>query len=137
MRPSEPPPPSSAPTPDLTAEATLSAVLAALAAHDRPSPDHGVAVAYAFASDRMRAALGDERAFGRALHNALNAPLLGHVAAQVTSLDERGDAARAAVEVTTTGGDSVRYTVALVRPDRGPRRGCWLIGGIAREGVDL
>ncbi len=137
MQPPRRPPPSTEPSPDRTVGAVLSEVLAALAANDRPEPGHGVAVAYGFASDRMRAALGDLHAFERALHNTLNAPLLGHSVATVRSVDERGNAARADIDVTTPDGATVRFTVALVRPSQGARRGCWLLGGIAREGIDL
>ncbi len=115
----------------------LDVVLGALAANDRPRPDHGIGVTYAFASERMRAGIGDMDAFGRALHNTLNAPLVGHVSAAVEHFEQRVDAARADVRVTCSEGTDVRFTLALVRARHGARRGCWLLSGLARDGVDL
>ena len=126
-----------APTPDLGAREVLTLVLRALAANDSPRTDHGIGVSYAFASDRMRGGIGDEAAFGRALHNTLNAPLLGHDAAEVESFERRGDAARAEIRVTGGDGAVARFTVALTLARHGVRANCWLVSGLARAGVDL
>jgi len=126
-----------APTPDLGAREVLTLVLRALAANDSPRTDHGVEVSYAFASDRMRSAIGDEAAFRRALHNTLNAPLLGHDAAEVERFERRGDAARAEVRVTDRAGTTARFTMALILARHGARADCWLVSGLARAGVDL
>ncbi len=121
----------------MDARRVLEVVLSALADNDRPQPDHGVAVTFAFASDRMRAAVGDRQAFARALHNTLNAPLLGHVSAVVERFERRGDAARADVRIAGRGGTQARFTLALARARQGARLDCWLISGIAREEAAL
>jgi len=126
-----------APTPDLGAREVLTLVLRALAANDSPYTDHGVGVSYAFASDRMRGGIGDEAAFRRALHNTLNAPLLGHDAAEVERFERRGDAARAEVRVTGRDDAVARFTVALTLARHGTHTDCWLVSGLARAGVDL
>lgn len=125
------------PNPELDVRTVLDVVLGALADNDRPRPDHGIDVTYAFASDRMRAGIGNADAFGRALHNTLNAPLLSHASAAVERFERRGDAARADVRVTCREGAHARFTLALVRARHGTRQGCWLLSGLARDGVDL
>ncbi|HKI57642.1 MAG TPA: hypothetical protein VKA00_00310 [Trueperaceae bacterium] len=112
-------------------------MMRALADNDRPEPDHGVRVLHAFASDRMRAAIGDLDALRRALHNDRNAPLVRAAAVETESLEQRGDSARASVGVTDPEGVRTSFAVALARARHGDRRGCWLVSGIAREGVDL
>lgn len=126
-----------APAPALSARQALDCVLTALADNDRPEPDHGVAVVYAFASDRMRAAIGGPEAFRRALHNALYAPLVDGGASEIETLEQRGESVRATVRARDATGGRTRFTVALARARGGDRSGCWLLSGIAREGVDL
>lgn len=126
-----------APSPGLAPGEVLGAVLRALADDESFGSDHGVRVLHAFASDRMRAAIGDLDAFRRALRNALYAPLSRPDAVGIDRLERRGDSARASVLVKEHGSAEARFTVALARARHGDRRGCWLVSGIAREGVDL
>lgn len=123
------------PAPDLPLESAVASILGALSRE--PAEGRGIAVLYAFASDRMRAAVGDEAAFGRAFRNSLYQPLIGHGSARTVGLERRGDAARVTVEVRPPGGGAVRFLLALARARHGERRGCWLVSGLAREGVDL
>ncbi len=124
------------PTTAIDADCVLRSVLDGLR-EDTSGPAEGVRRLYAFASDRMRAGLGNEAAFARAFRTTLYAPLLGHAEARVEALERRGDAARAAVWVRGADGASARFTVALARARHGDRQGCWLLSGLAREGVDL
>lgn len=126
-----------APSPDLAPEAALAAVIAGLSARDRAQPEHGVAVVYAFASDRMRGGIGGRPAFGRALANSLYAPLQRAARLEVAGFERRGDSARATVTAYGEDGDQARFTVALARARHGQRSGSWLLSGIVREGVDL
>ena len=121
-----------APSPELDPGAVLHAVLASLAAESRAAAARRL---HAFASPRMRSSIGDAAAFERALRTTLYAPLLGHEA-RVERLERRGEAARASVAVSVDGA-KVRFTFALARARGGAHRGCWLLSGIAREGVDL
>lgn len=132
MAPSRVPAGAAAPSPDLDPSAVLDIVLDALAGTDQVAAARRV---HAFASPRMRSAIGDAAAFERALRTTLYAPLLGRRAG-VERLETRGEAARANVTVAE-GGTAVRFTVALARARGGERPGCWLLSGIAREGVDL
>lgn len=132
--------PVAAPSSEQGPAQVLEAVLAALARPGRdpePAAERAVDVVYAFASPRMRAAVGGSADFRRAFRTTLYAPLLGHEGARVASLETRGDAARAVVEVTTREGTPATFTCALARLHAGPRAGYWLLSGIAREGVDL
>ena len=124
------------PAPGLDPDGVLRSVLEALR-EDTSGPGEGVRRVYGFASDRMRAGLGDETAFARAFRTTLYAPLLGHAEARVEALERRGDAARATVRVRAADGASIRFTVALARARHGDGTGCWLLSGLAREGVDL
>jgi len=124
------------PAPGLDAERVLGSVLEGLR-EDVSAPAEGVRRVYRFASDRMRAGIGDEAAFRRAFQTTLYAPLLGHVEARVEALERRGEAARASVWVRAADGASARFTVALARARHGDRSGCWLLSGLARDGVDL
>ncbi|HKI55725.1 MAG TPA: hypothetical protein VKB31_01125 [Trueperaceae bacterium] len=126
-----------APSPELCAREALEAVVRALADTHQPERDHGVAVLHAFASDRMRSAIGGPDAFRRALVNELYAPLVNAAAIHAEGLDQRGDSARATVVARDGAGVTARFTVALARARHGDRKGCWLLSGMAREGVDL
>lgn len=126
-----------APAPGLSADQALAAVIDALADNDHPEPDHGVRVLHAFASDRMRAAVGDLDAFRRALHNELYAPLVSAREIGTEGLERRGDSARATLAVGDARGGWTHFTVALARSPHGERSGSWLLSGIARAGVDL
>ena len=130
-------PPQGRPSPDLSPEEVVTKVLLALAANDLPEPDHGASVLYAFASDSLRAGLGQEADAARTLHNSRYQVLLDHDRATLVDVVVRGDAARSEVVVTAPDGVGARFTMTLTRAVRGERRGCWLLSGVAREGVDL
>lgn len=119
-----------------TPEAALARLVEALAAGDRRR-DHGIDAVYDLASDVLRSRVGGPDDLRRVLDNSLNRVWLGHRGVEVIDLEVRGGAARAEVEVTAADGERARFTVALVRPRHGERAGRWLLGGLAREGVDL
>ena len=115
----------------------LAAVLDALRENDEGRPDAGVAFLWSVASDRMALRVGDESALGRALHNELYAPLLGHREVRTSEIERVGDSARQLWTVVGRAGESARYTVAVARQRHGERRGRWAVSGLVREGVDL
>jgi len=131
------PPGYPAPSPELDPEAVLAAVIAGLTARDRRQPEHGVAVVFAFASDRMRQGIGDLAAFHRALGSSRFAPLQSAARLESAEFLRRGDSARATVHASGRDGSRAGFTVALARAPHGERRGCWLLSGIARENADL
>lgn len=118
------------PSPELAPQAVIEVVLQALQAYDAPHAAAGAEVLYAFCSPRMKGAVGDLEALKRALANELYRPLVGHSSAELGALQQIGDSARQMVTV-----DGVSYTVALAKARYGEHVGCWLISGIAREGV--
>lgn len=95
-----------------------------------------VAAFYAAASDRMRATLGGQAHFGRALANDRFAPLIGWPEATLLGVDRIGDSARGTL-LLGAGSDRCAFVLAVALARHGERSGEWCLSGIAREGVDL
>lgn len=91
---------------------------------------------YARASDRMRAVIGNEEQFARAICNDRYSPLVSGAAAYLLDVDEIGDSARGTVAVETTDGQ-VTFVFAVAIAKSGDRKGEWCLSGVAREGINL
>jgi hypothetical protein len=120
------------PTPLLTPEDVVTAVLAALREPDVPYPDAGIEVAYAFASPLHKEASGSLARFAAILHTAPYAPLLCFASAQPAPLVRDGDRAEQEVVLASPSGATAAFAFVLTRQRSGPLAGCWMTDAILR-----
>jgi hypothetical protein len=117
------------PNPELSPQAVIQLVLAALKHNDSPYLDAGIETLYSFSSERMRSKVGDMSAYKRALHNDLYKPLLKHAQSEADVFMQIAESARQTVVV-----DGVPYLFALAKQSYGEYKDCWLLAGLTREG---
>ena len=125
-----------APSPSLDPAEVVLAQLAGLQREPYdgdPAPGEGLALAWEFASPGNREATGPLARFAAMLRNEAYRGLLGHRAAQLEPLQQRGDQASVEVLVVTADDATHGFTWVLGRQDVPPYVGCWMTDGVVRH----
>ena len=122
-----------APDPRLTPEEVVGVVLDALRTNDRPTPDHGIAVTFAFSSPANREATGPLDRFTALVRSDPYRLMLNHRSVDRGALRVVGSVARERVVLTTENGTRVAYVFTLSRQAAGPYKDCWMTDGVVRE----
>jgi hypothetical protein len=121
-----------APKPDYTPQQVVHIQLDALGRNDDPTPDHGIAVAFAFASPANQKATGPVEKFARMIKSPEYRPLLDHRAADYGDTHVDGPEAQLLVKVTASDGEAALYLFVLARQTDGKYQDCWMTDGVMR-----
>ena len=124
---------SAAPSPTLTPDEVVAAVLSALSRNDTPVKDHGISVTFGFASPANRAFVGPIESFADLVRDDTYRPLLYHRHAARGLAHVTGDRATERVVITTSRGEKVAYVFTLSLQNDGQYKGCWMTDGVTRE----
>jgi len=117
------------PEPRYDPAAVVQIQLKALAHNDKPGPDAGLAVAFAFSSPGNREQTGPLERFSAMVH-ASYGQLLNHRSAHLNPVMIQGDHALQGVELVDSKGDTARFVFMLSRQSEPPYAGCWMIDGV-------
>jgi len=120
------------PAPGLGPAEAVRAQLAALQNNDEPSTDHGVRVAFRFASPENREVTGPLPRFSRMLRNKTYGPLMNHRSHWLGELRQGDGTAQQRVTVIGPNGERARYIFVLSRQAGPPCEGCWMTDSVIR-----
>ena len=124
------------PNPDLTPEQVVAVQLNALKNNDDPSPDHGIGIAFNFASPGNKASTGPLPRFIRMVKNPVYRPLLNHRSHTREAIEIFDDIARQRVTVVDTGGRRIVYVFVLSKQAEPPCEDCWMTDSVMRVDDD-
>ena len=114
---------------DLTPRAVVETVLRALQSNDEPTPDSGIATAFAFASPGNRAQTGPLPRFAAMVKTGY-APLLDHRRAEVGPPVATDGRLVFPVRVYPKEGAVRLYLFVLAESDSADCPGCWMTDGV-------
>jgi len=117
------------PDPKLDPMQVVRIQLEALAQNDKPAPDSGTAVAYAFASPENRRHIGPLPQFSAMIHKTF-APLLNHRSAHLNPIIMQSGYALERVELVARNGHTARFIFVLSRQSEPPYADCWMTDGV-------
>lgn len=126
------PDPNVKPSPDLSPDQVVGAVLDALKHNDRPMADQGIKVTFRFASPDNRRATGPIDHFLDLVKNPQYRPLIDHKSAEAGKVVIDGDTAQQAVRVRAADGTTATYLFQLSKQPDGAFKGCWMTDGVIR-----
>lgn len=128
------------PTPEMSADAVMEVVLAALSDNDSPAKDAGLVTAFNFASPENQRATGPLPRFVEMVNGPVYAALIDHAAAEVSNISQPGEAGVTFRVVVTAGancpiselrGQRVAYLWMLSRQEVPAVGKCWVTDGVA------
>ncbi len=120
------------PHPALSPEDVVSIQLRALKHNDRPSKDHGIRIAFRFASPANRASTGPIERFIRMVKNPLYRPMLNYKSEFREPLETIGDIARQKVTLVSEEGKTASYLFVLSKQTEEPYQDCWMTDSVMR-----
>jgi hypothetical protein len=122
------------PNPDISAEAVVKIQLDALQNNDISPDDHGIRIAWRFASTANKDATGPVETFIQMVKNPLYRPLIGFEKATLERIRFAGNLAQQRVTLHHRGGEKAVYVFTLSRQRDGREKGCWMTDGVLRVG---
>lgn len=117
------------PNPTLSPRDVVRIQMAALQHNDSPTPDHGITVAYRFASPQNRAYTGPLPQFATMIHNNYG-DMLNWIKADYAPIIRHGDQAFELVTLVTARHTKAEYVFVLSRQTDAPHKGCWLTDSV-------
>lgn len=123
------------PSPEWTAAEVIRLQVEALQANDDPSPDAGIATAFAFASPGNRAATGPLARFAAMVHGPAYRDMLGFARAEYAPIQIEGDQAAQEVTLVQADGRRVTFLFGVSRQQGGDCDGCWMTDAVLRRDV--
>jgi len=120
------------PDPSLSPSDVIVSQLSALQDADAPTPNAGIARAFAFASPANQMKTGPLSRFIEMVRSPVYSPLLGFQHAELGPLAVSGSEARQMVRLFNGDSQSVMYLFILTRQEEGIFEGCWLTDGVIR-----
>ena len=120
------------PSPDLTPEQVIAIQLNALKNNDRPSPDHGIGIAFKFASSGNKASTGPLAKFIQMVKNPVYRPMLNHRSYTREPIEMFGDIARQRITIIDAGGKRHVYIFILSKQTEPPYEDCWMTDSVMR-----
>jgi hypothetical protein len=127
--------PSPTPDPRYSAADVVGIILDALQHNDTPTPDHGIATTFAFASPENQRATGPLERFTLLVKNPEYRPMLGFRRARRDPITVSGGRARQRVVITDADGHEIVYIFQLSRQESGTYARCWMTDGVLRVGT--
>lgn len=116
------------PSPLLPPEEVVKIQLRALKHND--SSNHGIAIAYRFASPENRLYTGPLSRFIQMLYNPLYAPMLNYETEELGEMKKRGNRAEQKVVLIDKTGRAYTYLFLLSKQEDGLYKGCWMTDGV-------
>jgi hypothetical protein len=107
-------------------------VLSALQHNDAPSPDHGIATAYLFASPENHRMTGPLDRFILLVKNPVYRSMLGYRSMRREAPIIDGRFARQRVTLIGASGERADYIFMLSKQTTGDYKGCWMTDGVMR-----
>jgi hypothetical protein len=120
------------PKPEYTPEQVVHIQLDAMGRNDDPTPDHGIAVAFSFASPANQKQTGPLEKFARMIKTPDYRPMLNHRAADYGATHMIDQEARLLVKVTGSDGEVALYLFVLDKQTDGKFADCWMTDGVMR-----
>lgn len=114
------------PRQDLSPMEVVVSQLIALQSNDQPDPDHGIMVAFAFASPKNKNNTGPIARFKTMLHSDPYEPLLNHTNYKVAEHFVQGSEAQFFVEITSRENEVIKYIFELSQVKEAPYTGFWM-----------
>lgn len=125
------------PSPALSAEDVVRIQVEAMGANDDPTPDHGIALAFRFASPGNRAATGPLPRFTAMVKGPVYGDMLDHARADFAPIALDGDRAAQRVTLVHDDGRRATYVFGLSRQSGGDCDGCWMTDSVERRDPPL
>jgi len=116
------------PSPELLPEDVVKIQLNALKHNDEKN--HGIAIAYRFASPENRLHTGPLERFIRMLHNPLYAPMLNYDTEELGAMKKDEQRAEQKVMLIDKNGRAYTYLFLLSKQQEGDYQGCWMTDGV-------
>ncbi len=120
------------PSPALSPAEVIGLQLQALKENDTPTPDAGIAVAFAFASPANQAVTGPLDRFTLLVHSPVYRAMLGFRAVQRGTTIVADDQAQESVLILDAEGKTAVFVFALSRQSTNPFDNCWMTDGVLR-----
>jgi hypothetical protein len=133
--PQAPPQATPAPDPRYSAADVVGIILDALQHNDTPTPDHGIATTFSFASPENQRATGPLERFTLLVKNPQYRPMLGFRRARRDPITVSGGRARQRVVITDADGHEIAFVFQLSRQAAGAFARCWMTDGVVRVGT--
>ena len=108
----------------------------ALGSNDTPTEGAGIQAAFNFASPSNREATGPLNRFRTLFDTPMYGPMIDHVAAQFSDVQQEGRTARVGVILTTSEGERVGYLFQLTLQDAPPYENCWMTDAVVPVRID-
>jgi hypothetical protein len=119
-----------APHVSLTPAQAVHAQMEALANNDDPYGDHGIEVAWRFASSENKVFTGPLGRFKQMVRGPVYGPMIGHGSAAYEIISADGGEAVIDVILRTPGRAFAGYRFRLSRQKGGPCDGCWMTDAV-------
>ena len=124
------------PAPDLSPQKVVQVQVEALGSNDTPTEGAGIQAAFNFASPSNRKATGPLDRFRTLFDTPMYGPMIDHVGAQFSGVQQEGRMARVGVILTTSEGERVGYLFQLTRQDAPPYENCWMTDAVVPVRID-
>jgi len=121
-----------APMPQLSPREVVDMQLKAMQENNEPYKDHGIEVAYRFASPSNKEATGPLHHFVNMVHNERYRSLLNFQRYGLDDAEVLGDKALQKATLIDAEGEPVVYVFQLARQQEGEFYGCWMTEGVIR-----
>ncbi|MDN5212080.1 DUF4864 domain-containing protein [Fulvivirgaceae bacterium BMA12] len=118
------------PRQDLSPEEVVVSQLVALQTNDQPVTDHGITVAFAFASPQNKSNTGPMARFKAMLKSDTYRPLIDHREYKVSKHFIEKDKAQFFVEIISKEHKTLHYLFDLSRVDEAPYQGFWMTASV-------
>lgn len=121
------------PTPDISPEQVIEIQLDGMQHCDLPTKDHGIEIAFRFASPANKAATGPLSRFARMIHNPLYACMLNFKRAKFEPHNMRGDEWKISIVNDVNGQERTSVFIwKLSKQTVDPVRGCWMTDSVIK-----
>lgn len=114
------------PREDLSPMEVVVSQLVALQVNDEPDADHGIMVAFAFASPKNKSQTGPIGRFKNMLHSDPYEPLIDHINYKVSEHFVDGREAQFFVEIISRENKTIKYIFELSLVKESPYEGFWM-----------